>query len=75
MGPWATGEEGKHGKISDDHDIVYCQDRGSLSSSEIEPEPNMTQWLIKCEQSVLDQIEADPQYEIISSEEITPEQY
>ncbi len=69
-GPWATGEDGNHAKIGDDHVIVYCQDMGSLSSGEIVPDPNENRFLIRCEADVLAEIEADPQYTVIESEEI-----
>ncbi len=72
MTNWAVSET-RHPQIADDHNIGGWEDITGQPIPNILPDPNIYMIYGECELAVLDAIEADPNYFVVSSEEIVEE--
>ena len=58
-----------HPKLADDYTLAGWEDVTGQPSGNIIPDPNLCIVKVRCEQAILTAIEADPDYEVLWSEE------
>ena len=70
--PWAGDgssiENANRPKVADDHNIQTWTDVTGQPSANLQPNPNMYIVEITCDQTTLDAIESDNNYEVLWSE-------
>lgn len=70
--PWAgtgTQENPYRPLLIDDHEVVLYRDTTGQVAENIRPDPNLLIIEIVCDDLVLDAVESDPKYEVLTSEE------
>jgi hypothetical protein len=74
--PWTgtgTQDDPNRPQLADDYPLNGWSDVTGQSAENLQPDPNLFVVMVECEDSVLTQIEADPHYAVLWSEEVADE--
>ncbi len=75
QGDWTSagtgGDPSHRPTLAADYALISCSDATGQPAANITPAPNMCVWDVKITEAVLDAIEADPDYTVLQSYEVT----